>query len=118
MASRDVEIEYVQPTKTRKGYWRRQRFDRLLPSVSQRRVRALFASSAFGSRDEFGTAEVVGEDGKTKTVPVSAKAVQDSMKDVKVVPEKPQMTSDYVVVNLEAIKKIAETLREIKALGS
>jgi hypothetical protein len=112
------ELEYVQRTKTRKGYWRRRPFDRDLPSANKRRARALFAQSAFRRRGEFGKAEVVGKDGVAKTVPRTAVAVQDSMKGVKVSLEKPRVISDYAVVDLEAIRKIAEALREIKELGT
>lgn len=121
MSVRDADgnlLEYVRPTKTRKGYWRRRPFSRDLPSKNQVRTRALFAKSAFESRDRFGKAEVVGKDGKSKAVPKTAKAVQDSLKGVKVAPEKPRMISDYVVADLEAIRKIAEALREIKELGT
>ena len=114
----DAELEYVQPTKTRKGYWRRRSFARDLPSVHQRRVRALFARSAFEQRGDFGKAEVVGKDGKVKVLPKTAGAVQDNMKGVKISPEKPRRISDYVVADLEAIRKIAEVLREIKELGT
>jgi hypothetical protein len=112
------ELEYVQPTKTRKGYWRRRPFDRDLPSVHKRRTRALFARSAYEQRSGFGKAEIVGKDGKTKDVPRSAEAVQDNMKGIKITPEKPRVISDYAVADLEAIRKIAETLREIKELGT
>ena len=114
----DVELEYVQPTKTRKGYWRRRSFDRDLPSVHKRRARALFARSAYGQRGDFGKAEVVGKDGKVKVLPKTAVAVQDNMKGVQISPEKPHVISDYAVADLEAIRKIAETLREIKELGT
>jgi len=114
----DVELEYVQPTKTRKGYWRRRSFACDLPSVRQRRVRALFGRSAFEQRGDFGKAEIVGKDGKTKVLPKTAGAVQDNMKGVKISPEKPRVISDYAVADLEAIRKIAETLREIKELGT
>ena len=112
------ELEYVQPTKTRKGYWRRRPFDRDLPSVHKRRVRALFAQSAFRQRDSFGKAEVVGKDGKVKELPKTAEAVQQNMKGVKISPEKPRRISDYAVADLEAIRKIAEALREIRELGT
>jgi len=118
---RDAEgnlLEYVQPTKTRKGYWRRRPFNRDLPSRHQIRTRALFAKSAFESRDSFGKAEVVGKDGKVKELPKTAEAVQQNMKGVKISPEKPRVISDYAVADLEAIRKIAEALREIRELGT
>ena len=112
------ELEYVRPTRTRKGYWRRRPFSRDMPSLHQRRARALFARSAHEERDRFGKAEIVGKDGKVKDVPNSAAAVQDNMKDVQITPEKPRKISDYVAVPLEVIKKIAEELREIQKLSS
>jgi hypothetical protein len=112
------ELEYVHPTKTRKGYWRQVRFDKNLPSLHQRRTRALFARTTFEGRDNFGKAEVVGKDGIIKELPKTAEVVQQNMKEVKISPEKPRMINDYVVADLEAIKKIAESLREIKALGT
>lgn len=112
------ELEYVQPTKTRKGYWRRRPFDRDIPGVNKRRVRALFGTLAHEDVDDFGKAEIVGKDGVTKVVPKNAKAMQDSMKGVKISAEKPRVISDYVVADLEAIRKIAEALREIKELGT
>jgi hypothetical protein len=119
MAIRDEdELEYVQPTKTRKGYWRHKRYDRLLPSAYQRKTRALFAASAYANRGSFGKAEIVGKNGEVKEVSAVAKAMQRRMKGVKVTPEKPRVTSDYVLVDLETIKRIAETLREIKELGT
>jgi uncharacterized protein related to proFAR isomerase len=78
----------------------------------------LFAKSAYQSRDRFGKAEVVGKDGKVKELPKTAEVVQHSMKGVKVAPEKPRVISDFVVADLEAIRKIAEALREIKELGT
>jgi hypothetical protein len=113
-----VTLVYVRPTKTRKGYWRRLRYDLELPSVSQRKMRALFASLALENRDTFGKADVVARDGTVKTLAATAKAMQDKMKGAKVAPEKPRVISDYVLVDLEAIKKMAETLREIKAPSS
>lgn len=112
------ELEYVQPTKMRKGYWRRRPFARDLPSPHQRRARALFARSAHEQRDDFGKVEVVGKDGKVKELPKTAEAVQDNMKGVKISPEKPHKISDYAVADLEVIRKIAEALREIKELGT
>jgi hypothetical protein len=112
------ELEYVQPTKTRKGYWRRRPFTHDLPSAHQRRARALFARSAYGQRGDFGKAKVVGKDGNVKELPKTTKAVQDNMKGVKISPEKPRRISDFAVADLEAIRKIAEVLREIKELGT
>jgi hypothetical protein len=111
-------LEYVRPTKTRKGYWRRARYDRLLPSVYQRKTRALFAASAFKNRGSFGNAVIVGKNGEVKEVSAIAKAMQEKMKDVKVMPERPLVVSDSVLLDLEAIKKIAKALREIKRLGA
>jgi len=112
------EFEYVKPTKTRKGYWRKIPFNRALPSLNQRRARALFARSAHEERDRFGKVEIVGKDGKVKDVPNSAAAVQDNMKGVPITPEKPRKIMDYVAVPLEVIKKIAEELREIQEPSS
>jgi len=89
-----------------------------MPSLHQRRARALFARSAHEERDRFGKAEIVGKDGKIKTVPKSAEAVQDNMKNMRITPEKPRKISDYVAVSLEVIKKMAEELREIQELSS
>ena len=112
------DLEYVQPTKTRKGYWRRIRFDKNLPSLHQRRTRALLARITFEEEGNFGKAEVVGKDGNIKELPKNTEAVQRNMKGVKISPEKPRMISDYAVIDLEAIRKIAEALREIKELGT
>jgi hypothetical protein len=110
-----VTIVWVRPTKTRKGYWRRVRYDLDLPSASQRKARALFATSALEKRDSFGKTEIVGKDGAIKEGPIPAKGVQERMKGAKVTPIKPRMVSDYVLIDLEKIKQMAESLREIKA---
>jgi len=112
------ELEYVKPTKTRKGYFRRRPFARDMPSLHQRRSRALFARSAHENRGKRGKVEVVGKDGVVKELPKTAAAVQDNMKGVRISPEKPRKISDYAVADLEAIRKIAMALREIKELAS
>jgi hypothetical protein len=66
----------------------------------------------------FGKAEIVGKDGIAKTVPKNCEPIQDAMKGVNISPEKPRVISDYAVIDLEAIRKIAEALREIKELGT
>ena len=110
----EFTLVYVQPTKTRKGYWRHVRYDLQLPSINQRKARALFATVALENRDSFGKAEIVGKDGVIKEAPVTAKGLQEKMKGAKVAPGKPQVTSGYVLIDLEIIKKIAENLRKIK----
>jgi hypothetical protein len=112
------DLEYVQPTRTRKGYWRRIRFDKNLPSLHQRRTRALLARITFEEEGNFGKAEVVWKDGNIKELPKNTKVVQQKMKGVKIAPEKPRMMSSYVIADLEAIRKMAESLREIKELGT
>ena len=110
----EFTLVYVQPTKTRKGYWRHVRYDLQLPSTSQRKARAIFAVAALEKRDEFGKVEIIGKDGVIKEGPVPAKGVQERMKGAKVAPEKLPVVNDYVLVDLEKIKQMAETLREIK----
>ena len=78
----------------------------------------MFARSAHEQRGDFGKTEVVGKDGNVKELPKTAEAVQDNMKGVKISPEKPRVISDYAVADLEAIRKMTETLREIKELGT
>jgi len=112
------ELEYVRPTKTRKGYWRQRPFSRDAPSIHQRRCRALFARLSHGYRGNFGKTEVVGKDGNVMELPKNTKTVQDNMKGVKISPVKPRMTSDYAVIDLVTIKRIAEELQEIKKLGT
>jgi hypothetical protein len=110
----EFTLEYVRPTKTRKGYWRHVRYDRQLPSINQRKARAMFATAALEKRDSFGKTEIVGKDGVVKEGPVPAKGVQERMKGARVAPEKLPVVSDYVLVDLAKIKEMAETLREIK----
>lgn len=113
----EFTLVYVQPTKTRRGYWRHVRYDLQLPSANQRKARAMFATSAFEKRDSFGKAEIVGKNGAIKECPIPARGVQEKMKDAKVAPEKPRVTGSYVLVDLEMIKKMAENLKEIKSSG-
>lgn len=119
LKSQSKELEWVKPTKTRKGYWRRRPYDRDMPGVNKRRVRALFGKLAHDNLDIFGTAEVTGKDGKVKVVPINAKDIQDNMKGVRVGTPKPKIVvTDYVAVDLAKIREIAESLKEIKQLGT
>lgn len=112
------EIEYVRPTKNRRGYWRKVPYTRKHPTVQQRKARALFGRSAHSISGGKGKELIVSKDGKLKEVPLAAASVKDNMESVRLAPEKPRKMPSYAVASLDTIKKMAELLREIKELGT
>ena len=108
-----TEEEYHVVIRDGKPYLRKVPFTYKNPSPTQQATRAVFGVAAYKSRDQWGKTKVTAKDGQEKDVVHAAKAVQDRMKDVKIVAPrpKPPMAYKFLGMDLEQYVALIEALR-------